>query len=84
MEKNAHRDRIWNVMGNEQLLRGMWEYFTVERAAARKILAEASRGKLEGIQGQWQQEPPTERFWNKSKEVRMQTVVPNCCRGTLQ
>ena len=34
----------------------MWEYSTLERAEVRKILAEASREKQEGIQGQWQQE----------------------------
>ena len=56
MEKKAHRGTIWKVMGNEQLIRGMWEYFTLERTEVRKILAEASREKQEGIQGQWQQE----------------------------
>ena len=43
-------------MGNEQFLSGMWEYFTLERGGARKILADASREQQEGIQGQWQQE----------------------------
>ena len=43
-------------MGNEQLIRGMWEYFTLERAEVRKSLAEASREQQEEIQGQWQQE----------------------------
>ena len=44
------------MMGNEQLICGMWVYFTLERAKVRKIPAEASREKQEGIQGQWQQE----------------------------
>ena len=44
------------MMGNEQFLRGMWEYFTLARAEVRKTLADASREKQEGIQGQWQQE----------------------------
>ena len=43
-------------MGNEQLTRGMWEYFTLERAEVKKIPADASREKQEGIQGQWQQD----------------------------
>ena len=30
VEKKAHCGRIWNVKGNEQFLRGMWEYFTLE------------------------------------------------------
>ena len=45
MERKSHRGRIGKVMGNEQFLRGMWEYFTLERAEARKILADASRRK---------------------------------------
>ena len=45
MEKKAHRGTFWNVMGNEQFLRGMWEYFTLGRAGARTIPADAARGK---------------------------------------
>ena len=58
VEKKAHRARRWKVMGNEQFLRGMREYFTLERAGARKIIADAAREKQEGIHGQWQQESP--------------------------
>ena len=36
----------------------MWEYFTIKRARAKKVLADAAKEKHEGIQGQWQQEPP--------------------------
>ena len=36
----------------------MWEYFTLKRARARKILVDAAREKHEGKQGQFQQEPP--------------------------
>ena len=43
-------------MGNEPVMHGMWEYFTLERAEVKNILADASRE--EGIQGQWQQESP--------------------------
>ena len=50
--KEAHRGRLWKVMGNEQFLCGMCEYFTVERAGARTILADAAREKHEGMQGQ--------------------------------
>ena len=39
MEKKAPRGRLWKVMGSEQFLRGMWVYFTLERAGARKHLA---------------------------------------------
>ena len=36
----------------------MWEYFTIKRARAKKVLADAAKEDHEGIQGQWQQEPP--------------------------
>ena len=39
LEKKAHRDRPWKVFGSEQFLRRMWEYFTLKRTGARKILA---------------------------------------------
>ena len=42
VEKKAHRGRIWKVMGKEHFLRGMWEYFVLDRAEARKILAVAA------------------------------------------
>ena len=57
-EQKAHRGRIWTMMGNEQLLCGMWDYFTLEREGARKILADAAWEQQEGIQGQCQQESP--------------------------
>ena len=43
-------------MGNEQFSSGMWEYFTLQRAEAKKILEGATRERQEGTQGQWQQE----------------------------
>ena len=58
MEKKAHRGRIWRIMGNEQFRRGMWVYFTFERAEANWIRDDAAREKREGIQGQWQEESP--------------------------
>ena len=56
MEKKAHRRRIWSVMGGEHFIRGMWEYFTLKRAVAKRIRDDAAREKQERIQGQWQQE----------------------------
>ena len=44
--------------GSEQFLCGMWEYFTLKRARARKILADAAQEKQQGKQSQWQQESP--------------------------
>ena len=43
-------------MGNEEFIRGMWEYFTLKREEAKKILEDALWERQEGIQGQWQQE----------------------------
>ena len=43
----------------------MRAYFTINRAWARKVLADANLEKQEGIQGRWQQESPF-------KEVREQ------------
>ena len=56
MEKKAHRGSLCKVFGSEQFRCGMWEYFTLKRAGARKILADAAQEKQEGKQGQWQQE----------------------------
>ena len=64
-------------MGNEQFIRGMWEYFTLKRAEVRKILADASLEKQEGYKVSGNMTLPQERFWSKSKEVRIQIAVPN-------
>ena len=36
VERKAHRGRLWKIFGVEQFVRGMWEYFTFERAWAKK------------------------------------------------
>ena len=56
VERKAHRCRLWKIFGSEQFLRGMWGCFTFTRAWARKIPADATQAKQEGIQGQWQHE----------------------------
>ena len=58
MEKKAHRGRVWKTVGNEQFISGMWEYFTLKGAEAKKILEDAAREWQEGVKGQWQQESP--------------------------
>ena len=45
----------------------MWEYFTLKRAEVKKILADASGEKQEGIQGQWQQESPSREVLEQVK-----------------
>ena len=37
--------RLWKVFGSEQVLSGMWEYYTLKSAGARKILADAAQEK---------------------------------------
>ena len=37
VEKKAHRGRLWEVMGSEQFLRGMWDHFTLQMAGTRKF-----------------------------------------------
>ena len=46
------------VLGNEQFLRGMWEYFTLEKTEQEQILADGAQEKQEGQQGHRQQESP--------------------------
>ena len=53
-----HREKPWKVFGSEHFLRGVWEYFTLKEAVARKILADTAHEKQEGKQGHWQQESP--------------------------
>ena len=60
VQQGKLRLKVWQwkgVMGFEQFTRGMWEYFTLERTGARKILADASREKQEGIQHQKEGKP---------------------------
>ena len=49
--EKAHRGRVWKIMGNEQFINGMWKYFTLRRAEAKKILEDAARDRQEGMQG---------------------------------
>ena len=57
-EKKSQKGRLRKVCGSEQFLGGMSEYFTLQKAWARKILADAAQEKQEGMSGQWQQESP--------------------------
>ena len=47
----------WKILGSEQVMRAVWEYFTLKRAEAKNILEDAARERREGIHGQRQQEP---------------------------
>ena len=69
MEQIAFRRKLWVAFGMEQYLRRMWEHFTVKRAWAKAVLADAEKERQEGIQGKWQQELPLflKKSWNWSK-----------------
>ena len=48
MEKKAHRGRLWKSFGSEQILRGMWEYFTLDGKSTKDSRGHCWR-KQEGI-----------------------------------
>ena len=77
MEKKAHRGRIWKVTGNEQIVRGMCEYFTLKRAEVKKRFLRMLRGKgKKGYKVCGNRNLPSERFWSKSEVLRMWDVAP--------
>ena len=53
--KEGVKSRLSKIFGSEQFPRGMWEYFTLKRAGATKIPADAAQEKQEGKRSQWQQ-----------------------------
>ena len=65
VDKKAHRGRKWRMLGKDQYIQGMWQYFSIERLKAKKFLKDAEKEKQEGIQGQWQQESPAKESRNK-------------------
>ena len=72
VERKALRGRLWKIFGSHQSLREMWEYFTLEGQEQERF-QRTIHGKSK------------RRFWNRSKEMRMQTVVPKwCVAATLQ
>ena len=43
--KKAHRGRLWRTHGKDQYIQGMWEYFSLERVKAKKLLKDAEKEK---------------------------------------
>ena len=73
MEKKAYRGRMWKMMGKDQYLHGMWEYFPPRKKSRVKRFRElAEEEKQAGIQGQWQQESPARECLEQVK----------CCHDT--
>ena len=67
VEMNAHRGRLWRMLGKDQYIQGMWEYFSLEGAKAKEFLKDAEEEKQDGIQGQWQRESPAKEFLEQVK-----------------
>ena len=43
LEKKAHRGRLLRMLGKDQYIRGMWEYFCCERSKAEKFREDAEK-----------------------------------------
>ena len=69
--------QVWKVFGCEQFLRGMWEYFALKSAWARKILADAAQ---EGMPGQWQYESPSKEVLEQAKRSADTDCGPHTMR----
>ena len=67
VSQKAHRGRLWKMLGKDQVMQGMWEYFSLEKPKAKKFLKDAEKEKREGIQCQWQQESPAKKFFGSSE-----------------
>ena len=57
------------MLGKDQYIQGMWEYFSLERAKAKKFLKDAEKEKQEEIQGQWQRDSPVKEFLEQVKSA---------------
>ena len=71
VEKKAHRGRLWRMLGKDQCIQGMWEYFSHETAKAKTFLKDAEKEKQEGIQGQWQRESPAKEYLEQALHSHM-------------
>ena len=60
------------MLGKDQYIQGMWEYFSLERARAKKFMKDAEKEKQEGIQGRKQHESPAKEYLEEVK----------CCTDT--
>ena len=65
--QKAHHGKLWKVMGKEQHVRGMWEYFCREREIVKMFREQAEEEKHAGILGQWQLESPAKEYLEEAK-----------------
>ena len=86
MEQKAYRGKLWKVFGMEQFMHGMWEHFTVKRAWAKAVLADAEKEKQQGIQVKWQLDTPFKEVLEqikKSSDMSCNAYLMRraCCAG---
>ena len=62
----------WRILGKDQYIRGMWEYFSCERLKATRFREDAEKEKQQGIQGQWQRGSLAKEYLEEVK----------CCKDT--
>ena len=65
VEKEAHRGRLWKIMGKAQHVREMWQYFCQQRSRVKKLREEAEKEREAGMHGQRQQEPAAGEYWEQ-------------------
>ena len=73
-------------MGSEQFIHGIWKYFTLKRAEAKRIRDDAAQERQEGIQGQWQQESPSREIQEqvRANEAKVCSSLKSCGKATSQ
>ena len=66
--QKAHRGRLWKMMGKEQDVREMWEYFCQERDGVKRFREQAEEERQAGIRGLWQLESPARDYLEQVKK----------------
>ena len=56
------------MLGKDQNIHRLCEYFSLKRANAEKFMKDAEREKQEGTQGQWQRESPAKEYLEQVKK----------------
>ena len=66
MEQKTFRGTLWKAIGMDQNFRGMCEHFTIKRAWARAVVADAEKERQEAYKaiGKWGRF--SKRSWNWS------------------
>ena len=82
--EKTHRGRYWKMMGKEQYIRELWEYYLRERSRVKKFREEAERERQAEIQGQWEQESPAREYLEQAKCCHDTDCSPRMLKQTKQ